>query len=426
MNRILAICAAVALLPVSGACRADEVFPVAHKEPIAIHILDGRNGIAQAGVSVLLTGGYDRRDLAEGQWHEELVTDADGKVRLTDALRNLPLLSVEVLKLHGCGPAMAALSVERIRLDGMSAPNRCGAATVVDAGGVLTVFVKGKKTAAIAGPAAAARDSLPFAAAPTLATPPTGPSGPLAVFGSPAKAAVPVPIAEASNAVNVQPHATAGEAKGEPESIPASELAPIPFLEPISDFSALAAPKIDAARQDGSNSSSVGTARATHPRASLHPAAASPDKKTTDAVKTAQSPASKPGGKPSAAHMATGDLPVRESAAGLKPTPKSGNDAGVLQRGNFNHRSYSAEDRAAEAHARGLALAAARAAGQLMSSAAADPSARTPHADLLKSKPSAAHHGIVSPGSATAPAPLPARSTATAEDAGDTECVPVK
>ena len=400
MNRILAFCAAVALLPMSGACRADEVFPVAHKEPIAIWILDGRSGTAQAGVSVLLTGGYDRRDLAVGQWHEELVTDADGKVQLSDALRNLPLLSVEVLKRHGCGPAMAALSVERIRMDGMSAPNLCGAARIVDSSGVLTVFVKGKKATvldvtAIPLSAVSNHNSRLGAAALTSAQP-VGASASSSLPGMPAEAP-----AKRTSADTPKPeparepaHAATDGNEYEPEGAPPPELAPIPFLEPISDFAVPAAPARTAA----------------------------------DAAKPAPGPADKPGGKPSAAHAAAtaaGTPLAEQPVARLKRASQSSEGAVALRRGNFSHSGYSAEDRAAEAHARGLALAAARAAGQLMGSAAVDSSARTPHTGLAKSKPSAVHHGIVSPGSATAPAPLPTRSAGTAEDAGDTECVPV-
>jgi hypothetical protein len=420
MNRILAICAAAALLLASAACPADEVFPVVHKEPIAIQVLDGKAGSPQAGVPVLLTGGYDRRDLAERQWHEESVTDAEGKVRLSDALRNLPLLRVEVLKRHSCGPVMAAWSVERIRRDGMGTPNLCGGATVVDAGGVFTVFVKGKKpaavsVAAISGPAAQ----------------PVGLPGSLELSGSPAKTALQVAITEASAAVNVQPHDMADEAKGEPESSPVPESAPIPFPEPLSDFTMLATPRVDAAWQTGSSSDSGSPARATHARVLIRPVTAAPAKKATDAVKPAQSRADMPGGKPSAAHAAAtaaGTPLAEQPVARLKRASQSGERAEALRQAKFSHSGYSAENRAAEAHARGLALAAARAAGRLMDSTGNDPSLWLSHAGLHGSNSSSASSRAVLPVAAPvltlAPAAAPTRSNAPGEDAGDTECAP--
>jgi hypothetical protein len=61
-------------------------------------------------------------------------------------LRNLPFLRVQVLKRHGCEPASgrAALSVERIRRDGLSGVNRCGTTVVGEVPGVFAVFVKAK------------------------------------------------------------------------------------------------------------------------------------------------------------------------------------------------------------------------------------------------------------------------------------------
>ncbi|MGA2537838.1 MAG: hypothetical protein ABSF53_17615, partial [Terracidiphilus sp.] len=128
-------------------CRAAEVFPVVHNEPVIVRVLDGKSGQPQPLRRVVLTGGYDERDLALGQWREEALTDSDGRVRLSNDLRNLPLLRVEVLNGHVCQPGAnrAAISVDGIRLNGMSGANRCGTAMVVDAPGVFTVFIKGKK-----------------------------------------------------------------------------------------------------------------------------------------------------------------------------------------------------------------------------------------------------------------------------------------
>jgi hypothetical protein len=163
-NRTIWVGAAMALL--AAACPADEVFPVVHREPIAVRVLAGKDGSPQARVHVVLVAGYDRRDLALGLWREEAVTDATGAVRLSDALRNLPLLRVEVLKRGSCAPDAgdAAISVERIRRDGLSAANRCGMIVAVDTPGVLAVFVKGKKAGAKAGQPPAS----PSAAQPTV------------------------------------------------------------------------------------------------------------------------------------------------------------------------------------------------------------------------------------------------------------------
>jgi hypothetical protein len=137
---------AAAVLLASAACWANEVFPVVHSEPLTVRVLDGKDGRPQARVHVVLVAGYDRRDLRLGQWREEAVTDAEGKVRLPNALRNLPLLRVEVLKRHACsaGSDEETISVEQVRRDGLSGVNRCGLASVDDAPGVFTVFVKGK------------------------------------------------------------------------------------------------------------------------------------------------------------------------------------------------------------------------------------------------------------------------------------------
>jgi hypothetical protein len=150
MNRNLAIWVGVAMSMVTArVCSADEVFPVVHHEPIAVRVLDGKGGRPQARVRVVLTAGYDRRDLGLRLWREEAITDAEGMVRLSDALRNLPLLRVEVLKRHACSAGTGAtITVERIRLSGLSGANHCGFASIDDAPGVYAVFVKGKKASA--------------------------------------------------------------------------------------------------------------------------------------------------------------------------------------------------------------------------------------------------------------------------------------
>jgi hypothetical protein len=155
MNRFLNLSVgAVFLLRAIPAFAAGEVFPVVHNEPIAVRVADGNSGKPLSNQHVLLVAGYDRRDLDLALWREEGVTDAEGKVRLSNALRNLPLLRVEVLRRHICAPGAgdAAFSVERIRLNGLSGANRCGITTLVDVPGVLTVFVKGKQSDAPTAP----------------------------------------------------------------------------------------------------------------------------------------------------------------------------------------------------------------------------------------------------------------------------------
>jgi hypothetical protein len=146
-NLSLSFCAAAALLSPLG--RADEVFPVVHNEPITVKILSGRDGQPQPQVRVVLLGGYTRRDLALGQWREDGVTDEAGSLLLSNGLRNLPLLRVEVLHGHACaqGAGGTPFSVELVRQGGLSGVNRCGFAFAENVAGVLTLYVKGRKPA---------------------------------------------------------------------------------------------------------------------------------------------------------------------------------------------------------------------------------------------------------------------------------------
>ncbi|HEY1159909.1 MAG TPA: hypothetical protein VGE83_04725, partial [Terracidiphilus sp.] len=147
MNRSLTMCFGAGVVLVAAAVSwADEVFPVVHNEPIAVRVVDGKDGRPVAHAHVLLVAGYDLRDLRLGIWREEALTDGEGMARLSSGLKNLPWLQVRVAKRHLCeGDADgAAFSVEQIRRDGLSAANRCGTATDENAAGVVTVFVKGK------------------------------------------------------------------------------------------------------------------------------------------------------------------------------------------------------------------------------------------------------------------------------------------
>jgi hypothetical protein len=151
MNRIptILIGAACAVfgLRIAAASQADEIFPVMHNEPIAVRVLNGKDGHPQTRTHVVLTAGYNRQDLKLALWREEAVTDSEGRVPLSNALKNLPLLQVEVLNRSGCAPGAesAVLSVERIRGSGLTSANRCGSTVAENEPGVFTVFVKGKK-----------------------------------------------------------------------------------------------------------------------------------------------------------------------------------------------------------------------------------------------------------------------------------------
>jgi len=140
-----ALAAALALLA-AAASGADETFPVIHNEPITVRILNGKSGQPLAHIHLILIGGYDQGEIADHLWQEEMLTDEQGRVRLSGQLANLPWLQVELLngKLCQVKPESVSFSVERIRRDGLSAPNRCGIITAQEAPGLFTVFVKSK------------------------------------------------------------------------------------------------------------------------------------------------------------------------------------------------------------------------------------------------------------------------------------------
>jgi hypothetical protein len=133
-------------LAATAAYGGNEIFPVVSNQPITIRILSGHDGQPLTHLHLVLIGGYDQRDLRVQQFREEVLTDAHGRVQLSNQLANLPWLQVWVSKKPLCQahPRTASFSVELIRRDGLSAPNRCGTATVENAPGVFTVFVKGK------------------------------------------------------------------------------------------------------------------------------------------------------------------------------------------------------------------------------------------------------------------------------------------
>jgi hypothetical protein len=150
MVRSLAFSLAAGLLVLAAPYgKADETFPVAHPEPIAVRVLDGGNGKPIAHVHLTLIAGYDKGDIKGQAFHEDALTDDQGKARLSNELANLPFLQVWVTKVELCQtkPRAALFSIDRIRRDGLSAPNLCGTFSVENAPGVFTVFVRnsGKK-----------------------------------------------------------------------------------------------------------------------------------------------------------------------------------------------------------------------------------------------------------------------------------------
>jgi len=132
-------------LVAAAACCAAESFPVVHSEPITVRIVGGKDGRPLGRLHLTLIAGYDRSDMREQAFREEVLTDAHGEARLSSQMANLPWLQVWVEKKMLCqeNPRIASFSVERMRRDGLSTPNHCGMATVEDSPGVFTVFVKG-------------------------------------------------------------------------------------------------------------------------------------------------------------------------------------------------------------------------------------------------------------------------------------------
>lgn len=147
MIRPLAFSLAAAIaLATSSLCLADEDFPVVHNEPIAVRILSGKSGQPLPHMHLILIGGYDQNDLHQQLFREEALTNAQGVARLSNQLANLPWLQVWISKKPLCqsNPRKTGFSVELIRREGLSAPNRCGFATAEDAPGLFNVFVKGE------------------------------------------------------------------------------------------------------------------------------------------------------------------------------------------------------------------------------------------------------------------------------------------
>jgi len=159
---------ALALMASSQGAAAQTSIPVVHPEPITVHVVDSRDGHPMAHLHLVLVAGYDRSDLEKHVWHEAVMTDDAGLVHLPPTLLNLPWLGVLMPKSTTCksDPRTESFSVERMRIDGLSAPNRCGTVTLSDRPGEFIVFAqtrtKAHKQEDIAGVAPAALNAQNF------------------------------------------------------------------------------------------------------------------------------------------------------------------------------------------------------------------------------------------------------------------------
>jgi hypothetical protein len=135
---------AIATLSTPNLAHAQESFPEIHNQPIKIHLLDAEDGSPKANLRVILVAGYNQDDLRKGLWREETATDSDGDLKLPRAMLNLPWMQVIVAQGKLCIYKQPApgLSVERIREEGLSAPNPCGLAAVTEKPGELNFFVR--------------------------------------------------------------------------------------------------------------------------------------------------------------------------------------------------------------------------------------------------------------------------------------------
>jgi len=208
MNGLIRQIAGAGLLAIvgSGAARASE--PVVHHEPITVRVLDGRGGVPLARVHLTLIAGYDERDLHQGLWQEEAVTNGAGFARVPDSLVNFPYLQVVVARHRMCvgDVTESRFSMERIRFAGLNSPNRCGVLTVENLSGVFVIFAKAKGSdrrpvkrevlqVAAASPEPAARVAPIYP--PSLANPPVLPA-----TSAPSAALISSPPTDASSSMS--------------------------------------------------------------------------------------------------------------------------------------------------------------------------------------------------------------------------------
>lgn len=139
--------AASLLAPLGAQLRADEVFPVNHSDPIRVRVVEGKSGRPMAYTHLVLAGGYDSDEVRRQSWREEKLTNGKGEIVLSRQMENLPWMQVWVEGSTLCQqrPKLASFSVERMRLDGLSTPNRCGTIVVEDEPGLFIVYVDNKQ-----------------------------------------------------------------------------------------------------------------------------------------------------------------------------------------------------------------------------------------------------------------------------------------
>jgi hypothetical protein len=141
---ILTAAALHAALP----AQAQESFPEIHNHPIRIHLLDADDGSPKSNFRVILVAGYNQDDLRKGLWRQDAATNSDGDLQLPKTMLNLPWMQVIVPQSKLCSfkqPAQG-LSIERIREEGLSAPNQCGLANAQEKQGELNLFVSKQPT----------------------------------------------------------------------------------------------------------------------------------------------------------------------------------------------------------------------------------------------------------------------------------------
>jgi len=208
LARLLSVGLAIGL---SSIAWANEIFPAVHDASITVQVRSGLDGKPVPEAHLLAVAGYDEQDLRQQTWHEEALTNAEGKAHFSSRISNLPFLQVWVSNAALCQrkPRSEAFSVDRIRRDGLSTPNQCGFVTSVDEPGIFTVFVRPsrkllspKSIPLISGSSAQPEASSPTPAAAPAPVPSSVPSPASAAIGpqatpltSPVAAAPPNPVA---------------------------------------------------------------------------------------------------------------------------------------------------------------------------------------------------------------------------------------
>lgn len=139
-----------------------ESFPVEHREPLTVRVLNGKSGQPLVHLQLTLSAGYTGGDIEKRLWRDEVVTDAAGEARIPWVLGDLPFLQVRVAKAKLC-EGKAIYAVEWIRGEGLNAPDHCGFVTVAEAPAVLVVFARGNAEPEIPTQAMAAGTSVDFA-----------------------------------------------------------------------------------------------------------------------------------------------------------------------------------------------------------------------------------------------------------------------